>query len=331
MTYELPERFRSRASRRAALADAKQRLEAERLRAGEAGGGGPEVDAGFEMDAEALTRGRQGRRGWLREGRRQLDEDREREVRPIARSRAKRLEDAKRRLEEQLAVEVAANDAYEGYRARGVASDGRRFGKRPDPYMPPVLPEGRVNVTDPDSRVMRTQGQPTVQGYNAQAAVTAGQIIVAAEIAIESPGLRSPRAGVQRRAARSRTGRGDRAPRDRVIADAGYWHKLQMESIVSDGTQILIPPDSSLKENPRVGWAGGLYDFMRRVLLNEHGREMYVPRQETIEPVFGHTKHNRGFRQFRRRGRSAARSQWRFVAATHNLHKLHNHWIAATT
>jgi hypothetical protein len=35
-----------------------------------------------------------------------------------------------------------------------------------------------MNKTDHDSRIMRTEGQTTVQGYNAQAAVTRGQIIV---------------------------------------------------------------------------------------------------------------------------------------------------------
>jgi len=34
---------------------------------------------------------------------------------------------------------------------------------------------------------MRTKGQPTIQGYNAQAAVTENQIIVAAEITTASP------------------------------------------------------------------------------------------------------------------------------------------------
>jgi len=34
---------------------------------------------------------------------------------------------------------------------------------------------------------MRTKGQPTIQGYNAQAAVNENQIVVAAEIAVESP------------------------------------------------------------------------------------------------------------------------------------------------
>jgi Transposase DDE domain len=326
---EPPERFRSRESRRRALAEARRRLE-ERTRDGEDPAGGAEGDEEFEFDPAAVTPRDRGRRGWLREGRRQLDERRERDARPIARSRAKRLQDAKRRLEQQLAVEIAANRAYEALRAQGFASDGRRFGKRPDPYTPPVLPEGTVNLTDLDSRVMRTQGQPTIQGYNAQAAMTTGQIIVAAELAIESPdfGHLEP---VFDAALRDLAAVGVSERPETVVADAGYWHKLQMESIVSGGTQVLIPPDSSLKEKPRVGWTGGLYDFMRRVLTSEHGQQFYHQRQQTIEPMFGHTKHNRGFRQFRRRGRSAARSEWRFIAATYNLMKLHNHWIQPAT
>ncbi len=31
-----------------------------------------------------------------------------------------------------------------------------------------------------------------------------------------------------------------------------------------------------------------------------------------------------------RRGRAGAVSEWPWVTATHNLLKLHNHWIAAT-
>ena len=57
----------------------------------------------------------------------------------------------------------------------------------PRPDTPPLVPDGVINKTDHDSRMMRTQGQPTVQGYNVQAAVTRGQIIVAAEVTVESP------------------------------------------------------------------------------------------------------------------------------------------------
>jgi hypothetical protein len=47
-----------------------------------------------------------------------------------------------------------------------------------------------------------------------------------------------------------------------------------------------------------------------------------------VEPVFAQTKHNRRINQFQRRGRSAARSEWRLITATHNLLKLHKHQIA---
>ena len=47
-----------------------------------------------------------------------------------------------------------------------------------------------------------------------------------------------------------------------------------------------------------------------------------------IEPVFGHTKFNRRMGRLQRRGRAAARSEWRLITATHNLLKLHTHEIA---
>src|SRR5271154_5636991 len=53
----------------------------------------------------------QGRRGWLREAKRQLDEERAKEAKPIPRSRPARLKEAKRRLQEELWVESRANAA----------------------------------------------------------------------------------------------------------------------------------------------------------------------------------------------------------------------------
>lgn len=44
--------------------------------------------------------------------------------------------------------------------------------------------------------------------------------------------------------------------------------------------------------------------------------------------LFAQTKHNRRISQFQRRGRSAARSEWRLITATHNLLKLHKHQLA---
>jgi hypothetical protein len=125
----------------------------------------------LDLDRERISSSEQGRRGWSRDARRQLDERRKSEARPIARSRTDRLEEAARRLEQEHAAEGQANAACEAYRAHGVMKDGRRFGGLPKPYEHPEVPAGRINTTDHDSRIVRTRGQPARQGYNAQAAV----------------------------------------------------------------------------------------------------------------------------------------------------------------
>jgi len=81
-----------------------------------------------------------------------------------------------------------------------------------------------------------------------------------------------------------------------VIGEAGCWHLEQMNAITADGIAVLIPPDSTRrrKTGTRPGWNGGAYDFMRRVLETEVGSGLYTKRGQLIEPMFGHTKHNRG-------------------------------------
>jgi transposase len=279
---------------------------------------------GDELPPELATA--QGRRGWLREAKRRLDQKRAEEARPIARSRPARLKESKRRLEEELWTECQANAAYEAYRARGAMKDGRRFGRPPDPYVPPVTPEGRINVTDPDSRLVKTM-RGHIQGYNAQAVSNEQQIVIAAEVMTASPdfGHLEPMLNAAEHELRRA---GVSARPDTVLADAGYWHQDQMERLVAAGTQVLIPPDSGRRKGTRPGWDGGLYAFMRRVLATDLGNELYRRRQQLIEPVFANTKFNRGIDRFHRRGRSAARTEWRLITATHNLLKLHKHHTA---
>ena len=88
-----------------------------------------------------------------------------------------------------------------------------------------------------------------------------------------------------------------------------------MEGIVSRGMQVLVPPESRLRDGSRRGWQGGYYEFMRRVLATDHAQGIYKKRQATVEPVFGQIKHNRRIDRFQRRGRSAVRSEWRLTAA----------------
>jgi transposase len=281
---------------------------------------------GDELPPAVATR--EGRQRWLRDARRRLDERRAEEALPVPRSRVMRLVEGKRRLEEDLAVECRANAEYEAYRARGVMKDGRRFGGPPKPYQPPDTPAGKINLTDLDSRNVKTP-RGWVQGYNAQAATTEQQIVIAAEVTIDSPdfGHLGPMVAATEREL-VEAGVSD-AP-EVVVADAGYWHQAQMEDIVTRGIQVLVPPDASKRKGPRPGWDGGLYAFMRRVLATDLGAGLYGKRRVMIEPVFGDVKFNRRIDRFQRRGRSACRSEWRLIAATHNLLKLRAHQMAAT-
>jgi transposase len=269
----------------------------------------------------------QGRRSWLREAKRRLDEKRAVEARPIPAPRPARLQEAKRRLEEDHATECRANADYEAYRSRGRMKNGRRFGRPPNAYQPPERPAGKVNVTDPDSQLVKTM-RGWIQGYNAQAVTNEHQIVVAAEVTTNSPDfghLEPMLDAVEAELAKAEI---DDRP-DVVLADAGYWHQQQMENIVDRGVQVLIPPDSSRRKANRPGWDGGIYAFMRRVLATDHGSALYRKRQWMIEPVFADAKFNRRLDRFLRHGRAACRSEWHIINATGNLLKLHRHLTAA--
>ena len=212
---------------------------------------------------------------------------------------------------------------------RGVMKDGRRFGGPPKPYVPPEEPEGKVNLTDPDCRLQKVR-QGWVQGYNAQAVANEQQIVLAAEITVDSPDF--GHLGPMIQATERELENVGITERPKVIvADAGYWHQEQMDEIVSRGTQVLIPPDAKKRKGARAGWTGGAYAWMRTVLAHEPGRGLYNRRSVMIEPVFADEKYNRRIDRFQRRGRAAVSSEWRLINATHNLLKLHRHRLATAT
>jgi hypothetical protein len=280
---------------------------------------------GDELPPAVATR--EGRQRWLRDAQRRLEQRRAEQARPIPRSRAKRLLEARRRLEEELEVERRANAEYEAYRARGVMKNGRRFGSPPKPYQPPERPAGKINLTDLDSRNVKTL-RGWVQGYNAQAVCTEDQIVIAADVIISSADFGQLEPMVQATEGELAAAGVTDTP-EIVLADAGFWHTEQIERLTGRGLTVLIAPDAGKRKGPRPGWNGGLYAFMRRVLATDHGGELYRRRNVMIEPVFGHTKFNRRIERFQRRGRAAARSEWRLITATHNLLKLHTHTLAA--
>jgi transposase len=281
---------------------------------------------GDELPGQLASRG--GRRAWLRDAKRRLDAERAAQPEPVPQDRERRLEICHGRLVEDWRVEHEANRAYQAYRAGGVMKDGRRFGRPPDAYTPPAQPEGKINTTDPDARRMKF-GRNFIPAYNAQAAVTEEQIIVAAEITTEGGDFEQlePIVSATERQL-SEAGVTERP--EVVLADAGYWSNDHIDSLRARGMIPIVAPDTT-RSRPRKTRLGGPYEFMRRVLATERGEELYSRRLGMVEPVFGQIKANRRIGRFRRRGRAAARSEWRLIAATHNLLKLHRHSLGTAT
>jgi Transposase DDE domain len=202
------------------------------------------------------------------------------------------------------------------------------MGPGPRPYAPPQRPEGKINTTDPDARRMKF-GRNFIPAYNAQAVTTEERVIVAAEITTEGgdferlePMIQAAERELEQAGVKTRPGV--------VLADAGYWSNDHIDSLRARGMTPIVAPDTT-RGRPRKTRLGGPYDFMRRVLDTERGGELYSKRMPMIEPVFAQIKANRGIRRLKRRGRAAALSEWRLIAATHNLLKLHRHNLAAAT
>jgi transposase len=238
------------------------------------------------------------------------------------RTRKQRLREAKAQLEREWQAEREAYERHQAWRAGEEAKRGRKLGGR-KPKPPPEQPAGRVNLTDPDSRPVKTP-RGFIQGYNAQLVCNEQQIVLAAEIknSTMDQGMLEP---MLARAGRELAAVGVADGPELVLADAGYWRTGQIRTLRDRGVKVLVPPDAHTRAEPLPGKRAGIYGWMRERLDTPEGRELYRRRQTIIEPVFGDTKFNRRADRFRRRGLAACRAEWQLITATGNLLKLWRH------
>ena len=257
---ELPEQLRTREGRAEFFRQARERRAAETPDDQQQGTEPEPVSAQedrFGFDTERIVARHEGHEGWTREAHRQLEQYRWKQGDPVPRGREDRLLLAGERLEAERDAQIAANRAYEEYRENGRDTHGRRLGRRPKPWVALALPEGVVSVSDPDTQRMKANRE-YVQGYNAQAVVDEGQIVVAAEIT-NTPGDFS-NLDPMICAALSELERAGVAERPEVaLADAGYWNEQHMDEVIATKhIQVLIPrAQPGERSRGRAGPAGG--------------------------------------------------------------------------
>ena len=178
------------------------------------------------------------------------------------------------------------------------------------------------NFTDPDSHIMKSDGN-MLQGYNCQAAVDGDhQVIVAMGVSNQPPDVEHLEPMLERTIAN--TG----ACPETFIADAGYWSEDNVSACEKRGADPHIstgrqkhgqPPPAICGPIPKGLDAKGK---MARKLRKKEGREIYAKRKTIVEPVFGQTKEARGLRRFLLRGLEKVNSEWTIWGMTHNLNKL---------
>jgi len=246
-------------------------------------------------------------------------------------SRLKRLKEAKERLELEAAevarqklTEIAKREEEE--RESGKKKRGRK------PKEPDKNPdaEAKANVTDPESRIMKTR-KGYVQGYNAQTAVAEGQIIISAEVTQEENdvGQMHPMLGKAKEELKSA---GIEDDIEHALFDAGYCSEDNLSKLATGGPEVFVATAKDWKQqkaqkergSPRGRIPKGLTERerMERKLMTKAGQEMYGKRKIIVEPPFGQMKDGQGFRRFMVRGMRSVSSEWRLMCASHNLLKL---------
>jgi len=230
------------------------------------------------------------------------------------------LDDLQARRDQAQADQDAKVQAYEDH----VQRTGRRpVGRRPSAKLPAeqqALLARHVNLTDPDSAIVSDRGK-LIQGYNVQATVADGQVILAAtatNIATDHGQL----VAMVSAARENLTAIAHQETIGRVLADSGYWNVAHVTRLQQDGLDVLVQPRPHKPTSQRTS-RGPVAREMAERLATPDGAASYRRRQQIVEPVFAHIKHLRTITRLYRRGRHAVQAEIDLIATTHNLLKLY--------
>jgi transposase len=187
----------------------------------------------------------------------------------------------------------------------------------------------RVNLTDPDSALMKTT-DGFIQGFNGQLVVTTDYLIICAEASANPTDMHSyePMVAAAQDMIAAVWGAEAKESIGVVLADAGY---CSVANLTAEGPKRAIATDSRRSrarrepENANTDLsehASPEVAAMREYLATDEGAAQYSRRGALVEPVNGHIKDRRGLRQFSRRGLAAINAELKLSAATTNLLRL---------
>ena len=253
--------------------------------------------------------------------------------------RLARLKACQEKLQAQAAAAASRQEnKIAARKAEEQASGRRKRGRKPKEPDPSVDPDTVANTTDPQSGILKTR-RGWVQGYNAQAVVTTGQIILAADVTTQANDVRQLTGMLDQAQANIEAVLGEEAVLGAAVADAGYWSEANADSQTEEcelfiATQKDHKQRAALREAPaprgRIPKSMTVRERMDRKLRTKRGRALYRQRGASVEPVFGQMKDRQDAGRFSMRGLELCRGEWQLQAAVHNLRKLHRESVRRT-
>jgi transposase len=233
--------------------------------------------------------------------------------------------------EAKEALEAEARAAEQARRAE-LEEQGKTPRRPPrgrDPFKP--KPKAQRNFTDPESKIMKTSDGAYHQCYSGQAVVdAAAQVVVAAELSDQAPDARQLEPALDQLATNLDAIGAELAKEATLTADTGYFsednvritHEHRLDPHIATGRFKHTEPQPPAPRG-RIPRNASAKQRMARKLRTKKGRAVYARRKAIVEPVFGQIETVQAGRKLLLRGRQAARNQWRFTCAVHNLLKLH--------
>ena len=231
---------------------------------------------------------------------------------PSSRQRAKpRVAEARKRLEENWRLEHRVNTEWRAWHARRsakLAAEGRKMMGVTTRFRadPPAAPAGKINVTDPDSQIVKSL-HGWLQGYTAQAVATEGQIIVAADVIVSGNERRRLTPMVDQAIQALERAGIDEQP-ETVLADAGFFNTDQIDQLAARAIQPLVSPDASGRKATGKMRRSSAFEQMRQTLQTDEGRANYQARLlRKVPGVAGGAVRRRECRRDRFRGNAPPR------------------------
>ncbi len=175
-------------------------------------------------------------------------------ARSIDQSRRARLERCKAELESEHAEREQTFREHLRDRERWEQKAGKKIaGRKPQPPGQHELTQAKLNVTDPDSRVMKDK-MTLMQGYK-QVIASPEQVILAAALTQEPNDSRELPPMVAQ-ASRAIQRAGIKEPIGTVVADGGYWSERAVRLVQREGVAVLVrrsarprPPRAKLQSH----------------------------------------------------------------------------------